>query len=80
MSPHTKPATLLRLMTERQGQRITARDVAALQLAAATLDEQAAQLDKHFSAYGDVLREVVINKARAEALQEGIRALLEVHQ
>ena len=28
---------------------------------------------------GEVLRELVTHKARAEALQDGMRALLEVH-
>lgn len=80
MTPHKKPAALLRLMAGRQGQRITARDVAALQLAARTLEEQAEQSAKHFSAYVDALSELVTHKARAEAMQDGMRALLEIHQ
>ena len=35
--------------------------------------------DKGMAAYGDALRELVTHKARAEALQDGMRALLEVH-
>lgn len=79
MTAHHKPAALLRLMAERQGQRITARDVAALHLAVRTMEEQAAQLDKHFSVYGATLHDLVRSNARADALQDGMRALLEVH-
>jgi hypothetical protein len=79
MSAHQKPAALLRLMAERQGQRITTRDVAALQLAVRTMEEQATRLDRELIAYRDTLHELVIHKVRADALQDGVRALLEIH-
>lgn len=79
MTAHTKPAALLRQMAQRQGQKITARDVAALQLAAATLEALAGLLDQHMRAYGDTLRDLVTHKARADALQDSMRALLEIH-
>lgn len=78
-SPHIKPAALLRLMAERHGERITQRDCAALHLAAATLDEQGAQLDQLFGGYRDQLHGLVTHKARADALMAGLRALLETH-
>ncbi len=77
--PHTKPAALLRLMAGRKGDKITSRDVAALHLAAAMLDEQAQQLAKHFAAYGDALSELIDARTRADAMQAGIRGLLETH-
>jgi hypothetical protein len=79
MTAQRKPVALLRLMAERQGQRITARDVASLQLAAATLEAQAAEINRHFRAYGDALSELIDHKSRADALQHGLRALLEIH-
>lgn len=74
-----KPCALLRLMAERRGQKITARDVAAVQLAVRTMESQAAQLAKHFQVYGDVLHKLVAAEAKAGAMQDGLRALLEVH-
>lgn len=79
MSDISKPVALLRLMAERQGQRITARDVAALHLAARSLEATREMSDKAMHAYRDTLHELVTHKARAEALQDGMRALLEVH-
>lgn len=79
MSPTHKPCALLRLMAERQGQKITARDVAALQLAVRTMEELQDQHQLHIRAYGDTLSEIVTANARAAALQDGMRALLEVH-
>lgn len=79
MTDIRKPCALLRLMAERQGQKITARDVAALLLAVHTLEALREMADKGMAAYGDVLRELVTHKARAEALQDGMRALLEVN-
>lgn len=79
MTDIRKPCALLRLMAERQGQKITARDVAALLLAVHTMEALQALADKGMAAYGDALHELVTYKARAEALQDGMRALLEVH-
>lgn len=79
MDSHRKPVALLRLMSERQGQRITARDVAALQLAAATLESQADQLSRQMRGLGDTLGHLVSAEARANALMDGLRALLETH-
>lgn len=79
MMPHQKPAALLSLMAERHGQRITARDVAALQLAVRTLDAQADLLQRQFEVYSETLHDLVKHKARAEALQDGLRAMLEVN-
>ena len=73
-----KPCALLRLMAERQGQKITARDVAALLLAVHTLQELQALADKMMAGYRDAMHELVTHKARAEALRDGMRALLEV--
>ena len=78
MSTTDKPLALLRLMAERQGQKITARDVAALLLAVHTMDALQELADKSMAGYRDALHELVTHKARAEALQDGMRALLEV--
>lgn len=75
----SKPAALLRLMAERRGQRINARDVAALLLAARTLEVQAQEIDKSFLAYGTTLRDLVTHKADAEAMRDHLRAILEIH-
>lgn len=79
MADIRKPCALLRLMAERKGQKLTARDVAALLLAVHTLQELQALADKAMAGYRDALHELVAHKAHAEALQEGMRALLEVH-
>jgi hypothetical protein len=74
-----KPCALLRLMAERQGQKITARDVAALLLAVSTMEALQQLADKGMAGYRDALHDLVTHKARAESLQDGMRALLEVH-
>lgn len=79
MTEIAKPCALLRLMAERQGQKITARDVAALLLAVRTMEALQELSDKGMAAYRDTLHELVTHKARAEAMQDGMRALLEVH-
>jgi hypothetical protein len=79
MSRVQKPCTLLQDMAARRGQKITARDVAALQLAVSTLVELDAQLTKYVRLSGNDLHDIVNAKVRADALQAGMRALLEVH-
>lgn len=79
MDAHTKPVTLLRLMAERKGQRITQRDLAVLELAAATLESQAEVIGKQMRGIGNTLSDLVTAEARAKALTEGMRALLEIH-
>ncbi len=79
MSDIRKPCALLRLMAERQGQKITARDVAALLLAVSTMEALQQLADKGMAGYRDALHDLVTHKARAESLQDGMRALLEVH-
>ncbi len=78
MSGAHKPAALLRLMAERQGQRITARDAVALRLAASTLDELQQAEGKHFAAYRDALHELVSVKTAHDALRQSITAALEM--
>lgn len=77
--PHRKPAELLRQMAARHGERITQRDTAALLLAATTLENQADQLQRQSLAMRDTMFEAIGHGARADALQEGLRALLETH-
>ena len=79
MTDIRKPCELLRLMSERRGERITSRDVAALQLAIHTMQALQELADKHMHAYRGALHDLVTHKARAEALQDGMRALLEIH-
>ena len=79
MSRVQKPCALLADMATRKGQKITAKDVAALQLAVQTLAALDAQLTEHFRVYGNTLYDIVVAEARAKALTEGMRALLEVH-
>jgi hypothetical protein len=79
MSRVQKPCALLQDMATRRGQKITARDVAALQLAVQTLATLDAQLTEHFRVYCNTVYDIVVAEARAKALTEGIRALLEVH-
>ena len=63
-------------MAGRQGQRITSRDVATLQMAAALVAEQDAKLAQSFRAW----REQAINaRAHHSAMVDGLRALLELH-
>jgi hypothetical protein len=78
MTTQTKPAALLRLMAERKGEQITARDVVALHLAARTLEAQAEQMARHFGVYRETLAELVTHQARAEAMTDSLRAVLEV--
>jgi len=78
MTADTKGAALLRLIAARRGERITARDVAALHLAARTLEAQAEQMARHFEVYRETLTELVTHKARAEAMTDSLRAVLEV--
>ena len=66
-------------MAQRRGEKITARDAAALNLAAATLDAQAAQITKANQVYGDVILRQVIAEADAKAMRDSIAAILEVH-
>ena len=79
MTPIQKPCALLRLMAERQGQKITARDLAALQLAVATMEAQHAEIQKHMDVYRGLMTEVVVADAKSAALITGMRALLEVN-
>jgi hypothetical protein len=79
MSRVQKPCALLADMATRKGQKITAKDVAALQLAVQTLATLDAQLTEHFRVYGNTLFDMVVADARSKALTEGMRALLEVH-
>jgi hypothetical protein len=79
MSRVQKPCTLLQDMATRKGQKITAKDVAALQLAVSTLVELDAQLTEHFRVYGNTLYDLVVSQSKAKAMAEGMRALLEVH-
>lgn len=79
MTPIHKPCALLRLMAERRGQKITGRDVAALQLAVHTMEALGAEITKHIDVYRELLSQVVTAEAKASALQDGMRALLEVH-
>ena len=74
-----KPRALLRAMTERQGMRITARDVEALRLAIETLEAQDERHKKSMHIYGDTLGDLVTHKSTAGSLIEGLRVLLEVH-
>ncbi len=86
MTAISKPRALLRGMSERQGLKITARDVAALRLAIATMEAQEDRRKKQeemhsniIRVYGDTLSDMVTQKAKSDALIEGLRVLLEVH-
>ena len=79
MNPTQKPIALLRLMIGREGVRITARDVAALRLAIATMEAQEKQQENHMRIYRETLYDLVEHESRAAALLDGMRALLEVH-
>lgn len=74
-----RPCALLRLMAGRQGQKITALDVAALHLAVRTMEAQDDKLMQSFQAWGTEASEAIRARACAAALQDGMRALLEAH-
>lgn len=79
MNPAHKPCALLRGMAERQGQKITARDVAALELAIQTMKVMHQERQNLFECYRDDMAEAVAQKARGEALLDGLQALLSTH-
>lgn len=72
-------SALLRLMAGRQGERITSRDVATLQLAANLVTEQDAKLGQSFQAWRQQADESITAKTRHGAMVDGLRALLELH-
>ena len=77
--PTTKVRVLLSQMAERQGEKISARDVAALLLAVRTLEALQVQLAKSQGAWGDQAMQSIKASAEAASMRDGIRALLEVH-
>ena len=80
MSPSIqKPCALLKLMAERRGSPITARDVAALLLAVRTMEALEIKLDQAFEAWREQANQSITASARSSALLDGMRALMEVH-
>lgn len=79
MTGADKTCALLRLMAGRQGQRITSRDVATLQMAAALVAEQDDKLAKSFRAWREQAEEAINARAHHSAMVDGLRALLELH-
>lgn len=75
-----KHVELLRDIAARRGEKITARDVVALKLAAHTLKALAAQLDKSSGIYTENIWQVVIAEANTKAMRESIAAILEIHE
>lgn len=79
MAEAVRVSALLRLMAGRRGDRITARDVATLQLAANLVAEQDAKLGKAFEAWRTEAHEAITARTRHAAMVDGLRALLELH-
>jgi len=77
----TQPANAilrLREITERKGQKITARDIATAHLAIAAIERLREMADRNMSSYTDTLRTSVDRGIQLDAVREMLTEIREI--